>query len=127
MFHIQALIAKLEMSLQNFFNRKEGNDQKSIQLPNTFRPSHQGKRKTHLKQRLHNQNTTSRKPNRQFFPKIGQTAIQNKKVHQDMQSHTMTKIVNSSTSTVLTFIGMVSKNLTEGGGRGGGRLNRLLG
>ena len=48
-------------------NRKEGNDQKSIQLPNTLRPRHQRKRRTHLKQRHHNQNATSRKPVGKFL------------------------------------------------------------
>ena len=48
-------------------NRKEGNDQESIQLPKTFCPRHQRERRMHLKQRHHNQNTTSRKPNGQFL------------------------------------------------------------
>ena len=60
-------------------NRKEGNDQESIQLPNTFRPRHKKEIWTHLKQRHCNQNTTSRKVKRTVsFPKLGQTAIQNK-------------------------------------------------
>ena len=46
---------------------KEGNDQESKQLPNTFRPSHQKERRTHLKQRHRNENTTSRKPEGQFL------------------------------------------------------------
>ena len=41
--------------------RKEGNDQESIQLPNTFDPRPRKERRTHLKQRHHNPNTTSRK------------------------------------------------------------------
>ena len=48
-------------------NRKEGNDQEPIQLPNIFRPRHQRERRTHLKQRHRNQNTTSRKPKGQFL------------------------------------------------------------
>ena len=47
--------------------RTEGNDQESIQVPNTFRPRHQRERRTHLKQRHHNQNITSRKPKGQFI------------------------------------------------------------
>ena len=35
-------------------------------------------RRTHLKQRHHNQNTTNRKPKGVSFPKNGKTAIQNK-------------------------------------------------
>ena len=35
--------------------------------------------RAHLKQRHHNQNTTSRKPKGQFFPQTDQTAVQNKK------------------------------------------------
>ena len=66
--------------ISQFLNRKEGNDQESIQLPNTFCPRHQRERKTHLKQRYRNKKTTSRKQKRQFlFQKVGQTAIQNKK------------------------------------------------
>ena len=57
-------------SIANRLSRKEGNAQESIQLPYTFRPRHQGERRTHLKQRHHNKNTTSRKQ------KIGPTAIQ---------------------------------------------------
>ena len=48
-------------------SRKEGNDQESIQCPNTLRPSHQRERRTYLKQRHHNQNTTNRKPKGQFL------------------------------------------------------------
>ena len=48
-------------------NKKKGNDQKSIQLNNTFRQRHQRERRTHLKQQHHNQNTTSRKPKAQFL------------------------------------------------------------
>ena len=48
-------------------NTKEVNDQESINFPNTFRPRHQRKRKTHFKQRHHNENTTSRKAKGQFL------------------------------------------------------------
>ena len=107
---------------------------------------------THLKQRHHNQNTTSRKPKGQFLSPItpspppthpptpdnkknGQTAIK-KKNHQDMsmQRHTMTEIVNHSSSTVLerstkNFLGWVDGWVGGGGGDGrgggGGGLNRF--
>ena len=46
-------------------NRKGGNDQESIQLPNTS--GHQRERRMHLKQWQHNQNTTSRKSKGQFL------------------------------------------------------------
>ena len=42
-------------------NRREGNDQKSTQLPNTVRPRHQRERRTYLKQGHKNQNTKSKK------------------------------------------------------------------
>ena len=48
-------------------NRKEGNDQESIRFPNTFHSRHQKERRMHLRQWYHNQNTTSRKPKRQFL------------------------------------------------------------
>ena len=38
---------ELAVSLSSVSNRKEGNDQESIQLPNTFRPRHQMERSTH--------------------------------------------------------------------------------
>ena len=70
-------------------NRKEGNYQESIQLPNTFRPRHQRERRTHLKQQHRNQNTTSRKPKVQLLSQIiGQTAIQNKKKKNKSPGHT---------------------------------------
>ena len=62
-----------------FVNRKEGNDQESIWLPNTFRPRHQTERSMHLKQRHHNQNTTNWKTKRRVsFPKIGQNGYPKK-------------------------------------------------
>ena len=95
---------KVNPLMQNA-NRKESNDQESIKLPNTFRPRHQRERRTHLKQR-HKENTTNQNKQKAkrtvFFPKNGQTAIQNKhftKIY--MQRHTMTEIVNHSRSTVL--------------------------
>ena len=85
-----------------------------MQLTNTFRPRHQGKGRTHIKQRGHNQNTTSRRPKGQFLsPKIGQTAIQNKKFTRTyMQGHSMTGIVNHNRSKHL--LGTVNKNITAG-------------
>ena len=66
-------------------------------------PRHQRERRTHLKQRRHNQNSTSRKPKGQFLSqKIGQTTIQNKTfTRRYMQRHTMTEIVNHSRSIAL--------------------------
>ena len=96
------------LSLLDMYNisfeiiKKEGNDQESIQLPNTFRPRHLWERRTHLKQRHHNQNTTSRKPKGQFLSRKrnGQTASRNKNVTRTyMQRHTITEIVNHSRST----------------------------
>ena len=71
-------------------NREEGNGQKSIQLPNPFRPRHQRERRRHLKQQHHNQNITRRKPKEQFLsPKIRRTAIKDKKKnHQDIHAKT---------------------------------------
>ena len=66
-----------------------------------FRSRHQ--RRTHLKQRHHNQNTTNRMPKGPFLSQTsGQTAIKNKKESKTyMERHTMTEIVNHSRSTVL--------------------------
>ena len=85
-------------------NKKEDNDQASIQLPYTIHPIHQRERRTHLKQRHHNQNTTSTKPKVQFLSQklIGQTAIQNKNFTRTYkQRHTMTELVNHNRSTAL--------------------------
>ena len=77
-------------------SRKEGNDQESIQLPNTFRPRHQRERRTHLKQRHHNQKAKRIVS----FPNTCQTATQNKTFTRTyMQRHTTTEIVNHSKST----------------------------
>ena len=56
--------------MHEIINRKEGNDQKLVQLLNTLHPRHQSERRTHLKQQHHNQNTTSRKPKDSFFSNI---------------------------------------------------------
>ena len=45
----QRYIFKDDTSLTLKHNRKEGNDQESIQLPNTVRPRHQRERRTHKK------------------------------------------------------------------------------
>ena len=69
-----------------------------------FRSRHQRERRTHLKQRHQNQNTTNRMPKGPFLSQTsGQTAIKNKKIISKtyMQRHTMTEIVNHSRSTVL--------------------------
>ena len=59
-------------------NRKEGNDQESIQLPNTVRPRHKMERKTH------NQNSTSRKPKGQLFTENWPNVYQKSKFDQDI-------------------------------------------
>ena len=84
-------------------NRKEGSDQESIQLPNTFRRRFRRERRTHVKQRHHNQTTTSRKPKGQFLSQnIDHRAIQNKIYTRTyMQRYTMTKVVNHSRSVAL--------------------------
>ena len=85
-------------------NRKEGNDQEPIQLPNTFRPETKRERRTHLKQRHHNQNTTSRKPKQQFLSqKLAErlSKIIKKITRAYMQRHTTAEIVNHSRSTAL--------------------------
>ena len=71
-----------------------------------FRSRHQRERRTHLKQRHHNQNTTNRMPKGPFLSQTsGQTVIKNdnnKKISKTyMQRHTMTEIVNQSRSTAL--------------------------
>ena len=80
----------------------EDNALESIQSPNTFRPRHQRERRTHLKQRHYNQNTTKQKA-KSSFPKIGRTAaIQKKKITRTfMQRHTMTEIVIHSRNIIL--------------------------
>ena len=82
--------------------RTEGNDQESIQLPNTFRPRHQTERRTHLKQRHHNQNSTSRNPKGQFLSQFAKRLSKIKKITRTyIQRHIMKEIVNHSRSTAL--------------------------
>ena len=45
---IQFFLGKAGILVLVNLNRKEGNDQESIQLTNTFRPRHERKRRTHL-------------------------------------------------------------------------------
>ena len=60
-------------------------------------------RRTHLKQRHHNQNTTSRKPKGQFLTQtIGQNGVSKIKVSY-MQRHIMTELVNHGRSTALEW------------------------
>ena len=71
-----------------------------------FRSRHQRERRTHFKQRHHNQNTTNRMPKGPFLSQTsGQTAIKNKiKNQQDIHAktyNTMTEIVHHSRSTAL--------------------------
>ena len=88
-----------------------------------FRSRHQ--RRTHLKQRHHNQNTTNRMRKGPFLSQTsGQTAIKNKKKISKtyMERHTMTEIVNHSRSTALEWS---VKTLLEGvGWEGVGGFNR---
>ena len=88
-------------------NRKKGNGQESIQSPNTFRQRHQRERRTHLKQRYHNQNTTYKQKAKWTvsFPKIGPTAIPNK-------NFTKTYTDRSSKLQQKYRLGMVNKNIT---------------
>ena len=58
--------------------RKEGNDQESIQLPNTFRSKTPKGKKDVLKATASRSKHYKQKAKRTVsFPKIGQTAIQN--------------------------------------------------
>ena len=41
--NLQNVSSRLKISVLRSLNRKEGNDQESIQLPKTFRPGHQRK------------------------------------------------------------------------------------
>ena len=80
-------------------NRKEGNDQESVQLPDIFRPRHHRERRTHLKQRHHNLNITSRKLKVQLLLQKMAKRLSKNKFHQDIHArHTMTEIVNHSRS-----------------------------
>ena len=105
-------------------NRKQGNDQESIQVSNPFHPRHQQKKREALKATTPQSKHYKQKAKRTVsFPKIGQTAIQNNnkkiKIHQDIMQrrHTMIKIVNNSRSTTLER----PVNILRGGARGRGR------
>ena len=89
------------LKIKCHLNRKESNNQESKQLHDTLSPKHQRDKRTHLKQRHHKQNTTSRKPKGQFLSKkIDQTAIQNKNFTRTyLRRLTMTELVNRSRST----------------------------
>ena len=65
-------------------NRKEGNDQESIQLPYTFRPRQERERRTHLATAPQS-NTISRKPKGQFLTKKMAKRIPKQTFHQDIQ------------------------------------------
>ena len=85
-------------------NRKEGNDQESIQLPNTFRSKILKGKKHALKATAPQSKHYKQKAKRMVsFPKIGQTVIQNKKkiTRTYMQRHTNTERVNNSRITAL--------------------------
>ena len=84
-------------------NKKEGNDQESKQLPNTFRFKTPKGKKGALKAPAPQSKHYKQKAKRTVsFPKFCQTAIQNiyfTKTY--MQRHTMTEILNYSRSTAL--------------------------
>ena len=69
-------------------NRKEGNDQESIQFPNTFRPRRQKEGRTYLKQRHHNENTTSKKPKGQVLSQKLAKRLSKIKIYQDIRAKT---------------------------------------
>ena len=79
-----------------YVNRNESNDQESIQLPNTFRSKTPKGKKDALKVTAQQSKYYKQKAKRTVsFPKIGQTAIQNKYYTRTyMQRHTMTETVN---------------------------------
>ena len=89
-------------SLNKYERRKEGNDQESIQLPTTFRSKTPKGKKDALKATAPQSKHYKQKAKRTVpFPKISQTAIQNKNfTRTNMQWHTMTEIVNHSRSIV---------------------------
>ena len=98
-------------------NRKEGNGQESIQLPNTFRPKHQKERSTHLKPRQHNQNTTSRKLKGQFLSQNWPNGYQNENFTRTyIQRHT-------TTAQQKHCLGTARKNFTRRAGMRG--LNQI--
>ena len=108
-------------------DRKEGNDQESIRLPNTFRPRYQRGKRPHLKQQYHNQNSTSRKPKGQFLSqKLAERLSKMKKNHQDIHVKTYNDR-NSKPQQQKHRLGTVNKILGGGGGGGGraGGLNRF--
>ena len=54
----------------SYINRNEGNDQESIQLPNTFRQRQQRERRTHLEQRHYNKTPQAESQKDSFFPNL---------------------------------------------------------
>ena len=67
-------------------NRKEGNDQESKHLPNTFRPRHQ-REKNALKATAPQVKQYKQKAKRTVSSQIiGQTNIRNKRTHQDIHA-----------------------------------------
>ena len=81
-------------------SRKESSDQESTQLPNTFRSKIPKGKKNALKamapQSKHYKKKTKRTVS---FPKVGQTAIQNKNfTRTHLQRRIMTDIINQSRS-----------------------------
>ena len=109
-------IPKEAYNLQFYcLNRKTGNAQESTQLPNTFKRE----RRTYLKQRRHNQSTTSRKSKGPFsFQKLAKRLSKIKQ-----KSHTCKdNIDRNSKSQQKHRLGNVSKILL---GAGEGWLNRF--
>ena len=64
-------------------------------------PRHQRERRTHLKPRHYNQNTTSRKPKGQPLSQKLAKRLSQITISPDIQRHTMTEILNYSRSTAL--------------------------
>ena len=93
--------------VKKHLNRKDGNDQKSIQLPNTFHPRHQREKRTHLKATGPQSKHYKQKAKRTVsFPKIGNRLSKVK----NLPGHTWNReIVNHSRS-----IALVSKHFTGG-------------
>ena len=77
------------MNLSADINRREGNDQESIRLPNSFRSKTPKGKTEALKIIALQSNHYKQKAKRTVYsPKNVQTAIQNKKNHQDIHAKT---------------------------------------
>ena len=99
----------------SFINRKGGNDQESIQLPNIFHSkTPKGKKDAHKATAPQSKHYKQKAKRTVSFPNNGQTAIQNRNFTSAyMQRHKMTEIENHSRS-----IALVNKYYWGGGGGG---------